>query len=96
MSINTFRCGFPVISEIKRGRESPQDGRVYGAFRPRERGQSKRDERDPEKVATFEGDHPANARSYKAHSWLETARERGGDVSGINRRSHRRQRATRG
>ena len=46
-------------------------------------GQAKGDERDPEKVATFKGDRPANPRLYKTLCWLETARERGSDVSGI-------------
>ena len=46
--------------------------------------QAKGDERDPEKEATFKGDRPANPRLYKTLCWLETARERGGDVSGIS------------
>lgn len=38
---------------------------------------------DPAKVATLKGDRPANPRLYKVLLWLETARERGGDVSAI-------------
>jgi hypothetical protein len=38
---------------------------------------------DPAKVATLKGDRPANARLYKVLYWLETARERGGDVSAV-------------
>lgn len=38
---------------------------------------------DPVKVATLKGDRPANARLCKVLFWLETARQRGGDVSAI-------------
>lgn len=38
---------------------------------------------DPAKVATLKGDRPANPRLYKVLYWLETARERGGDVSKV-------------
>ena len=38
---------------------------------------------DPAKVATLKGDRPANPRLYKVLFWLETARERGGDVGTV-------------
>lgn len=38
---------------------------------------------DPVKVATLKGDRPANQRLYKVLYWLETARQRGGEVGGV-------------
>lgn len=38
---------------------------------------------DPAKVATLKGDRPANTRLYKVLYWLETARERGGEVFAV-------------
>lgn len=38
---------------------------------------------DPVKVATLKGDRPANARLYRVLYWLETAHQRGGDVSRV-------------
>ncbi len=38
---------------------------------------------DPAKVATLKGDRPVNSRLYKVLYWLETARQAGGDVSGM-------------
>lgn len=35
---------------------------------------------NPAKVATLKGDRPANARLCKVLGWVETARQRGGDV----------------
>jgi len=38
---------------------------------------------DPTKVVTRKGDRPTNHRLYKVLYWLETARERGGDVGKV-------------
>ena len=38
---------------------------------------------NPVKVDTLKGPRPINARTYRLLYWLETARQRGGDVSGI-------------
>jgi hypothetical protein len=51
---------------------------------------------DPAKVATLKGERPINARLYRVLYWLETARERGGDVAKVRLAPHRRQRAMRG
>ena len=38
---------------------------------------------DPAKVATLKGDRPANVRLNKVLGWLKTARQAGGDASGV-------------